>query len=51
MSKQPTVWDHDAHLALLQALIAEAPPTNAEWDRVVERVAQKGYHYTASAAM
>ncbi|KAL2180003.1 uncharacterized protein P884DRAFT_267655 [Thermothelomyces heterothallicus CBS 202.75] len=52
MSKQqPTVWDHDAHLALLQAVMAEAPPQPAQWDAILERVAKKGYCYTASAAM
>ncbi|GAB1313054.1 hypothetical protein MFIFM68171_03264 [Madurella fahalii] len=50
-NKQPTVWDHDAHLALLQATMAEAPPTPAQWDKILDRVAQKGYKYTASAAM
>jgi hypothetical protein len=50
MSKQPTVWDHDAHLALLQAVIAEAPPSNDEWTKILDRVAAKGYSYTASAA-
>ncbi|KAL2149488.1 hypothetical protein VTH82DRAFT_8139 [Thermothelomyces myriococcoides] len=52
MSKpQPTVWDHDAHLALLQAIMAEAPPQPSQWDAILERVAKKGYCYTASAAM
>ncbi|KAK4155223.1 hypothetical protein C8A00DRAFT_13709 [Chaetomidium leptoderma] len=51
MSKQPTSWDHEAHLALLQAVIAEAPPQPAEWDKICSRVATKGYTYTASAAM
>ncbi|KAL2147883.1 hypothetical protein VTI28DRAFT_3361 [Corynascus sepedonium] len=52
MSKQqPTVWDHDAHLALLQAFMAEAPPQPAQWDAILERVAKKGYFYTASAAI
>ncbi|KAL2263270.1 hypothetical protein VTK26DRAFT_7535 [Humicola hyalothermophila] len=50
-SKQPTTWDHDAHLALLQAVMAEAPPTPAQWDGILARVAKKGYSYTASAAM
>jgi hypothetical protein len=51
MSKQPTVWGHDAHLALLQAVMAEAPPSPHQWDKILERVAKKGYNYTASAAM
>jgi hypothetical protein len=51
MSQKPTNWDHDAHLALLQAVMAEAPPTAAEWDGILSRVAKKGYIYTASAAM
>jgi len=51
MTKQPTTWDHDAHLALLQAVMAEAPPSPAQWERILERVTRKGYAYTASAAM
>ncbi|KAJ4307038.1 hypothetical protein N0V88_000413 [Collariella sp. IMI 366227] len=51
MSKQPTTWDSEAHLALLQAIIMDAPPSPAQWERVLERVAQKGYNYTASAAI
>ncbi|KAK4241350.1 hypothetical protein C8A03DRAFT_30445 [Achaetomium macrosporum] len=51
MSKQPTVWDHEAHLTLLLAFLAEAPPTTAEWERILDRVTQKGYNYSASAAM
>ncbi|KAK3387014.1 hypothetical protein B0H63DRAFT_447910 [Podospora didyma] len=50
MSK-PTIWDHDAHLALLQAVIAEAPPTPGEWDKILTRVEAKGYSYTSSAAL
>ncbi len=51
MSKQPTIWDHDAHLALLQAIVAEAAPLPAQWEKILERVSKKGYNYTASAAM
>ncbi|KAL2127749.1 hypothetical protein VTI74DRAFT_10230 [Chaetomium olivicolor] len=51
MSKQPTNWDADAHLALLQAVMVEVPLSSAQWDRILARVAQKGYNYTASAAM
>ncbi|KAL1841418.1 hypothetical protein VTJ49DRAFT_7095 [Mycothermus thermophilus] len=50
-AKNPTVWDNDAHLALLNAVMAEAPPAPHEWDRILARVAEKGYHYTASAAI
>ncbi len=51
MSKQPTIWDHEAHLSLLQAIMAEAPPTPAQWDKILVKVTKKGYNYTASAAM
>ncbi len=51
MSKQPTIWDHDAHLALLQAYNAEAPASPSQWEKILERVSKKGYNYTASAAM
>ncbi len=51
MSKLPTIWDHDAHLALLQALMAEAPPSSSQWEAVLRRVALKGYNYTSGAAM
>jgi hypothetical protein len=51
MSKQPTNWDHEAHLVLLQAVMAEAPPSPVQWDKILDRVTQKGYRYTASAAM
>ena len=47
----PTVWDHDAHLALLQAVMAENPPSGSQWDSILTAVAKKGYVYTASAAM
>lgn len=50
MSAKPiTVWDHDAHLTLLQAIMAEAPPPVAAWDKILARVAQKGYNYTSGA--
>ncbi|KAK4101004.1 hypothetical protein N658DRAFT_507321 [Parathielavia hyrcaniae] len=51
MSKQPTIWDHDAHLSLLQAMMAVAPPQPGEWEKVLAEVRKKGYDYTASAAM
>jgi len=51
MATKPTVWDHDAHLALLQAVVAESPPSPAAWDKILETVAKKGYIYTASAAL
>ena len=51
MSSKPTIWDHDAHLALLQAVIAEAPPTPGEWEKILSRVEGKGYSYTSSAAL
>jgi hypothetical protein len=51
MSKVPTIWDHDAHLALLQAIMAVAPPQPGEWDGILAEVGKKGYNYTASAAM
>jgi hypothetical protein len=51
MSKQPTIWDHEAHLSLLQAMMAEMPPSPAQWEGILERVTKKGYTYTASAAM
>lgn len=47
----PTNWDHDAHLALLQAVMAKAPPSQAEWDQILEEVGRKGYVYTSGAAM
>lgn len=47
----PTNWDHDAHLALLQAVVAKAPPTQAQWDQILDEVGKKGYVYTASAAL
>ncbi|KAM7209537.1 hypothetical protein V8F20_000275 [Naviculisporaceae sp. PSN 640] len=47
----PTNWDHEAHLALLQAVMARAPPTQAEWDQILEDVGKKGYVYTSGAAM
>ncbi|KAM7183460.1 hypothetical protein V8F33_013570 [Rhypophila sp. PSN 637] len=47
----PTNWDHDAHLALLQAVMAKAPPTQSEWDQILEEVGRKGYVYTSGAAM
>lgn len=49
--KPPTTWDHDAHLALLQAIVDKAPPTQGEWENILEQVRKKGYTYTASAAM
>ena len=47
----PTNWDHEAHLALLQAIVYKAPPTGGQWDEVLAEVGKKGYVYTASAAM
>ena len=49
--KPPTTWDHDAHLALLQAIVDKAPPTQVEWENILEQVRKKGYTYSASAAM
>ncbi|KAK0651356.1 hypothetical protein B0T16DRAFT_453833 [Cercophora newfieldiana] len=51
MASKPTNWDHDAHLALLQAIIENAPPTQFEWEPILEAVGRKGYAYTASAAL
>jgi hypothetical protein len=51
MATKPTVWDEHAHLALLQAVVAEAPPTPAEWAEIIKAVAKKGYIYTPSAAL
>jgi hypothetical protein len=50
-ARNPTVWDHDAHLTLLQAVMSENPPTADEWERILKRVEAKGYRYTPSAAM
>lgn len=47
----PTNWDHEAHLALLQALVLKAPPNAAQWDDVLDEVGKKGYIYTSSAAL
>ncbi|KAK0634763.1 hypothetical protein B0T17DRAFT_611728 [Bombardia bombarda] len=47
----PTVWDHGAHLSLLQAIVVVAPPTSEQWDKILERVQEKGFEYTASAAL
>ncbi len=47
----PTVWDHDAHLALLQAIIEHANPSAQLWEKIVDTVATKGYYYTPSAAL
>lgn len=51
MATKPTNWDHDAHLALLQAVMENAPPSPAEWEPILAHVAKKGYIYTASAAL
>ncbi|KAK3997122.1 hypothetical protein QBC44DRAFT_398895, partial [Cladorrhinum sp. PSN332] len=51
MRLAPTNWDWDAHLALLQAVMEHATPTQPEWEIILEAVAKKGYKYTASAAM
>ncbi|KAK5660845.1 hypothetical protein OQA88_12216 [Cercophora sp. LCS_1] len=48
---QPTNWDHEAHLALLQAVVSAAAPNAAEWEKILAEVAQKGYIYTSSAAL
>ncbi|KAK4190257.1 hypothetical protein QBC35DRAFT_471888 [Podospora australis] len=50
-AKTPTVWDADAHLALLMAVVEVAPPSASEWEEILKIVAQKGYVYTASAAL
>ncbi|KAK3903357.1 hypothetical protein C8A05DRAFT_14676 [Staphylotrichum tortipilum] len=50
-SKLPTIWDHDAHLALLQAIMVEAAPSPTQWEAILRRVANKGYNYTSGAAM
>jgi len=47
----PTIWDHDAHLALLQAMMQANPPTSPEWDQILALVAEKGYEYSPSAAL
>ncbi|KAK4214036.1 hypothetical protein QBC37DRAFT_315229 [Rhypophila decipiens] len=51
LNMAPTNWDHDAHLALLQAVMSKAPPTQSEWDQILEEVGRKGYVYTSGAAM
>lgn len=45
-----TVWDHKAHLDLLQAVLAVARPDTDEWNMIIASVQQKGYRYSASAA-
>ena len=44
-----TVWNDQAHLTLLQAVMIEAPPTKPQWDRILRRVNERGYWYTQTA--
>lgn len=50
-SQKPTTWDHDAHLTLLQAVMAEALPSKSQWDKILRRVQAKGYYYTQTAVL
>lgn len=50
-ASKPTNWDHDAHLTLLQAVMIEALPSKPQWDRILQRVARKGYTYTQTAVL
>ncbi|KAK3392626.1 hypothetical protein B0T20DRAFT_456081 [Sordaria brevicollis] len=50
-ASRPTIWDHDAHLALLQAVMIEAHPTKPQWEKILKRVHTKGYNYTQAAVL
>ncbi|KAK1596205.1 uncharacterized protein LY79DRAFT_701684 [Colletotrichum navitas] len=46
-----TVWDDKARSDLLVALLTVTKPSKEDWDRALAAVHEKGYTYTASAAM
>ncbi|KAK1761173.1 hypothetical protein QBC47DRAFT_356283 [Echria macrotheca] len=50
MPANVTIWNHDAHVALLQAIFAKAAPTAAEWPAVQDYLNERGYDYSLSAA-
>ncbi|KAK4205632.1 hypothetical protein QBC40DRAFT_248801 [Triangularia verruculosa] len=49
--KPATIWDHEAHLTLLQAIIESGTVKVADWDAIIPLVNRRGYYYTAGAAM
>ncbi|KAK1779421.1 hypothetical protein QBC45DRAFT_441883 [Copromyces sp. CBS 386.78] len=50
-ASKPTTWDHEAHLTLLQAVMVEALPNKSQWDKILKRVASKGYNYSQTAVL
>lgn len=47
-----TVWDAEAHQALLIAVMTKITLTNDEWEtKVAPQLREKGYNYTYKAAM
>ncbi|KAK0741700.1 hypothetical protein B0T21DRAFT_432990 [Apiosordaria backusii] len=49
--KPATIWDEEAHLTLLQAIIACGIVKAADWDAIIDYVSRRGYNYTAGAAI
>ncbi|KAK0670063.1 hypothetical protein QBC41DRAFT_222569 [Cercophora samala] len=49
--KPTTVWDHDAHLTLLQALVVCGEIKADRWDDIIAYVNHRGYKYTPGAAL
>ncbi|EFQ30035.1 uncharacterized protein GLRG_05179 [Colletotrichum graminicola M1.001] len=46
-----TVWDDKARSDLLVAFLTVTKPSKEDWDRALAAVHEKGYTYTASAAI
>ncbi|KAK4640293.1 hypothetical protein QC761_0090480 [Podospora bellae-mahoneyi] len=49
--KPTTVWDHDAHLTLLQAVIVRGEIKAECWDAIIAYTNLRGYNYTQGAAL
>jgi hypothetical protein len=47
--KSTTLWDHQAHLTLLMAVMKHNPPSKDEWETIITQVQESGYDYTPSA--
>ncbi|KAI1637413.1 hypothetical protein F4809DRAFT_318948 [Biscogniauxia mediterranea] len=46
-----TNWNNDTHRDLLLAIMDHAPPSLAQWDKIIAQVHRQGYVYTQGAAI
>jgi hypothetical protein len=45
-----TIWDDKTRSDLLLAIVAIAPPSTENWERIIAHLRTMGYSYNANAA-